>query len=463
MLFFDFFKEPAIIEPIKDEAEVKQKYKHFRWRMFYSCFIGYVVFHFIKKNLAVAMPELSTDLGYSNTELGILGASLYLTYGIGKFINGILSDSSDVRKFMPTALFLSALANLGFLASTKFITPGEFTFFGLPSATVLLWVLAFFWGANGWFQSGGFPPIAKTLSYWYCNPERGRVWAMWSTSHQFGVMIAVYLSGFCINKMGWEGAFIVPSILSIICAIWLYDRLRDRPQSLGLPDIEVYKKTISEDCPVEEDNRSYFQIYKESILCNKIMWLLAISYVFVYVIRYGTEDWFVKYLVEDKGNTLTLATSKLSVLAGAGIVGVMAAGTISDTVFGGKRAPVNVLYLVGVALSILGICFAPANMHWLDFVCAAAIGFFTGGPQMLIGGLCAIEASSKKVASAATGFTGVFGYVGAVLSSMVTGIVIDKCGWNGAIAFWVGSAIVCILICLILLKNEYSRKSCCKK
>ena len=98
-------------------------------------------------------------------------------------------------------------------------------------------------------------------------------------------------------------------------------------------------------------------------------------------------------------------------------------------------------------------------MHWLDFVCAAAIGFFTGGPQMLIGGLCAIEASSKKVASAATGFTGVFGYVGAVLSSMVTGIVIDKCGWNGAIAFWVSSAIICILICLILLKNEYSRKA----
>ena len=187
--------------------------------------------------------------------------------------------------------------------------------------------------------------------------------------------------------------------------------------------------------------------------------LLALSYIFVYVIRYGTEDWFVKYLVEFKNNTDLLASSKLSVLAGAGIFGVMAAGTISDTLFKGKRAPVNIIYLVGVVLSILGLCFAPAHMHWLDFVCAAAIGFFTGGPQMLIGGLCAIEASSKKVASAATGFTGVFGYVGAVISSVGTGVVVDKLGWNGAIGFWVSSAIMCILICLILLKKEYAKKA----
>ncbi len=459
MLFLDFFKEPPYAEPIKDEAEIKKTYRHFRWRMFYSCFIGYIVFHFVKKNLAVAMPNLAEALGVTNTELGVLGASLYLTYGIGKFVNGILSDSSDVRKFLPTALFMSAVANLCFLVSAVSITPGKYTFFGLPSSTILLWLLVFFWGANGWFQSGGFPPIAKTLSYWYGNAERGRVWALWSTSHQFGIMLSTLLASFAISKFGWQGAFFVPSVLSILCAIWLYNRLRDRPQTIGLPDIEKYKGTTLSNCEEETDNRSYFQVYKESILCNKIMWLLAISYVFVYVIRYGTEDWLVKYLIEDKGNTLTMASSKLSVLAGSGILGVLASGTISDTVFGGKRAPVNIIYLTGVVISILGLYFAPQSMHWLDFVFAAAIGFFTGGPQMLIGGLCAIEASSKKVASAATGFTGVFGYLGAVMSSMGTGIVADKMGWSGAVGFWVISAIICILICIVLLKNEYSRKA----
>ncbi len=453
------FAEPAFAEPIKDETEIKSTYKHYRWRIFYACFIGYIVFHFVKKNLAVAMPDMAQDLGYTNTELGLLGSALYLTYGFGKFVNGIISDTSDVRKFMPTALLLSAIANLCFLASAIFITPGQATFFGLPSAAVLLWLLVFFWGANGWFQSGGFPPIAKSLANWYSNPERGRIWALWSTSHQFGIMVSVLLSSWSIQHFGWKGAFLIPSILCVITSFWLYNRLRDKPESIGLPNIEIYKGSVSAECAeAEEDNRSYFQVYKESILCNKIMWLLAISYVFVYVIRYGTEDWLVKYLVEDKGNSLAMASTKLSVLAGCGIAGVLASGTISDTVFKGKRAPVNIIYLLGVVGSILGLALTPNTMNWLDFVFAGAIGFFTGGPQMLIGGLCAIEASSKKVASAATGFTGVFGYLGAVISSMGTGYVVDKMGWNGAVGFWVASAVICIAICIILLKNEYSRK-----
>ena len=78
---------------------------------------------------------------------------------------------------------------------------------------------------------------------------------------------------------------------------------------------------------------------------------------------------------------------------------------------------------------------------------------------MMIGGLCAVESSSKKVASAATGFTGTFGYIGAVLSSTGTGFMVDKFGWNGAIAFWMLSAIICIIICSILFVNERRAKA----
>ncbi len=45
------------------------------------------------------------EFHYSATELGLLGSSLYLTYGIGKFVTVFLADGSDVRKFFPTALF----------------------------------------------------------------------------------------------------------------------------------------------------------------------------------------------------------------------------------------------------------------------------------------------------------------------------------------------------------------------
>ena len=399
-------------------------------------------------------------LHLSNTELGLLGSSLYVTYGIGKFINGVLADKANVRTFLPTALILSAICNLCFVLSSIFVTPGHISFFGLPSGTILLWLLCFFWGANGWFQSCGFPPVAKSLSYWFSNSERGTKWSLWSTSHQIGVFAAVMLSGFAIDKFGWMAAFYIPAVICIITGIWLFNRLRDKPQTIGLPDVEKFRNEPEAKAEEDEenDNRSYFQIFKEHIICNPVIWMLAIAYIFVYIIRFGTEDWLVKYLVEVKHNPLPLASSKLSSLALIGAGGAICAGVISDRIFKGNRTPINIIFLVCLIFSLLAFVANPAENNIMDFVYAAMIGVFTAGPQMLIGGLCAVESSSKKVASASIGFTGVFGYVGAALSSGGTGFMVDKFGWNGAIAFWLVSTAICVGICVILLIYEKQQK-----
>lgn len=454
----EFLKEPPTKEVTGSEEEVQKSYAHWRLRMFYSCFIGYTVFYLCKKNIAVALPGLSHDLGYTNTELGLLGSSLYLTYAIGKFINGVIADSSDVRKFMPTALILSAVANLCLLISSLLITPGHVSFFGLPSSTVLLWLLAFFWGANGWFQSAGFPAVAKSLTYWFSNSERGTKWSLWSCSHQVGTFLSVIVSGFLVAHYGWKMAFLAPSLLAIVVGLWLFNRLRDKPQSLGLPCVEKFRNEPIKETGEETDNRTYGQIFKENILCNKTIWLLAIAYIFVYVIRFGAEDWMVKYLTEAKKNSMELATLKLGFLPLFGIAGTILAGVISDKLFKGQRAPVNLIYLAGVAISLILLKFNTISN--LDFVLIGMVGAFTYGPQMMIGGLCAVESSSKKVASAATGFTGTFGYIGAILSATGTGIVLDKFHWDGAIWYWVASALICIVICTVLFVDE--RKSCRK-
>lgn len=459
--FIEFFKEPPAKPVTMNQEEVKKTYTHYRWRIFYSSFIAYVVFHICRKNIAVALPSMGKALNLSNTELGLLGSTLYVTYGIGKFVNGVIADKANVRTFLPTALILSAICNLCFVLSAVFITPGHVSFFGLPSATVLLWVMAFFWGANGWFQSCGFPPVAKSLSYWFSNSERGTKWSLWSTSHQIGVLAAVMVSGFAIDKFGWKAAFYIPAVICIITGLWLYDRLRDKPQSLGLPDVEKYREepvACNSDTEEEKDNRSYFQIFKEHIIFNPVIWMLAIAYIFVYIIRFGTEDWLVKYLVEVKGNSLTLASSKLSSLALIGAFGAILAGVISDKVYKGNRTPINIIFLICLIMSLLAFAQNPADNNFMDFVFAAMIGMFTAGPQMLIGGLCAVESSSKKVASASIGFTGIFGYVGAALSSGGTGFMVDKFGWNGAIAFWLVSTMICIVICTVLLIYEKVKK-----
>ena len=457
-----FFAEPPAAEPIQDKEKVASMYKHWRWRIFYSSFIAYVVFHLCRKNIAVALPAMGKALSLSNTQLGILGSTLYVTYGIGKFVNGVIADKSNVRTFLPTALILSAICNFCFVLSAIFVTPGHISFFGLPSATVLLWLLSFFWGANGWFQSCGFPPVAKSLSYWFSNSERGTKWSIWSTSHQIGVFASVALSGLVIDRFGWMAAFYVPAVICLITGVWLFNRLRDKPQSLGLPDIEKYNnEPVKEAEKDEQADVSYVQIFKKHILCNPIIWMLAIAYTFVYIIRFGTEDWLVKYLVEVKNNTLPIASAKLSTLALVGSAGAIMAGVISDKLCKGNRTPVNIAFLCLLILSLFLFATNPTGkplFEVLDYVYAAMIGVFTAGPQMLIGGLCAVESSSKRVASASIGFTGIFGYVGAALSASGTGFFVDKFGWNGAISFWMIATVICVVICTILFVFEKIRK-----
>jgi OPA family sugar phosphate sensor protein UhpC-like MFS transporter len=190
--------------------------------------------------------------------------------------------------------------------------------------------------------------------------------------------------------------------------------------------------------------------------------MLAIAYTFVYIIRFGTEDWLVKYLVEVKHNTLPIASAKLSTLALVGSAGAIMAGVISGKLCKGNRTPVNIVFLILLVASLYAFAINPANnvfLEILDYVFAALIGVFTAGPQMLIGGLCAVESSSKKVASATIGFAGIFGYIGAALSAGGTGVVVDKFGWNGAIAFWMISTAICVVICFILFFYEKWRKN----
>ena len=448
-----FLKEPPVQPEIQDVDKVKSMYSHWRLRIFYACFIGYTIFYLCKKNIAVALPGISNEFGYSMTELGILGSSLYLTYGIGKFVNGVLADGSDVRKFLPLALIMTALANIAFA-----LTPSVVSIFGLDpqvSAVVLLWALTFLWGVSGWFQSAGFPAVAKSLTYWYSNSERGTKWSLWSCSHQTGTFLSFIIAGHIASHWGWRAAFLVPGVLALITAAWLYERLRDRPQSLGLPDIEVYNNepAAKKVDKTEEDSMTYVQIFKKHILCNKTIWMLAIAYIFVYIIRFGAEDWMIMYLTKAKTDIdLADATNMIASLPLVGICGTVCAGLISDKIFKGKRAPVNLIYLIGVVAMLLALKFNTINS--LNYVIIGLLGAFTYGPQMMIGGLCAVESSSKKVASAATGFTGTFGYIGAVFSATGTGFMVDKFGWNGAIAFWLASAVICITICTILFVDE---------
>lgn len=118
-LWTKIFQPPCHIKEISDPELVKKQYKYWRMRIFYSMFLGYVFFYFTRKSFTFAMPTLIADLGFDKAQLGIIGSTLYITYGISKFVSGVMSDQSNPRYFMAIGLIITGISNIFFgLSST---------------------------------------------------------------------------------------------------------------------------------------------------------------------------------------------------------------------------------------------------------------------------------------------------------------------------------------------------------
>lgn len=434
---FKWLHPASFVKEIQDEKIVTSQYKYWRIRTFYGMYIGYAFYYFSRKSFTFAMPAM-LDNGFTLSELGILGTIFSIIYGFSKFLSGILGDRTNPRYFMSLGLILTGIWNICF---------------GLSSMWTLL---ALFWGLNAWFQGWGWPGCAKLLTYWYAQSERGTWWSLWNTSHNVGGALIPLLSALCIYCYGWRFAMFIPGSICILIGIFLMNRLRDIPQSLGLPPIEIFRK---EPCPSAVKNSaktslSIRETLLKYILSNKYIWTIAFAYFFIYIIRAGFNDWCMVYLIKLKNYSHIQAAACIVCFEIGGFLGSLFAGWSSDKIFDGKRNPVNVLFTLGATIMLFGMHWNWINFPLLDGAIIFLIGFFIFGPQMLIG-IVATEFTHKKAAAASSGFAGCFAYLGAAVAGGPLGSLISIWGWDGFFALLCG----CGIVALVLMAPLWSIKT----
>ena len=101
-------------QPLSDEAQIKRLYRNWRIKMFFGMYFGYALFYFTRKNLDYVKPAISENFGLDVVQLGYIGTTIYLTYGVGKFLSGVMADRCNIRGVMALGLFVSSLLNLAF-------------------------------------------------------------------------------------------------------------------------------------------------------------------------------------------------------------------------------------------------------------------------------------------------------------------------------------------------------------
>lgn len=428
---------PAPHAPPLPADRVDATYRRERRLVFAGIFAGYAGYYLLRKNIALANPELvKAGLGFAKSDLGLVMGALSLTYGLSKFLMATVSDRCHPKWFLAAGLLLTLAVNL---------------LFGLWPAVTTHFALAFaLMAVNGWVQGMGWPPCGRVMVHWFSLRERGTWMAAWNVAHNVGAMLVGPLAVLGAVWMApGRAAFVMPSIVAAAILLFVLVSVRDTPQSRGLPPVEAWRDDPPDpaaDVADRERELTTREILFDHVLRSRALWIIAFANVFVYFVRYGVLDWAPTYLQEVKGFCFDKSGYAFALYELAGIPGTLLCGYLSDRLFGGRRGPAGVLFMAGVAAATLVYWFNPPGRPWVDFAALFAIGFLIYGPVMLIG-VQALDLVPKKAAGTAAGFTGLFGYLGGALAANAAmGFFVERFGWDGGFALLTGSCFVAIAL-----------------
>ena len=441
MNILKYFSISSPSRRITDEAEIEARYKRLRWQIFLSATLGYGLFYVCRLSLNVIKKPLVDAGVVSETELGIIGSGLFITYAVGKFTNGFLADRANVRRFMSAGLLVTALINLALGFGVGF------------GAFVALWAL------NGWVQSMGAAPCVVALSRWFSDKDRGSVYGFWSSSHNIGEAITFIATAAIVSAAGWQWGFRGAALLGLLGFMIVALFMRDTPQSCGLPP-------VSDDAAGNTADREEISRMQKAVLRNPAIWMLALGSAFMYISRYAVNSWGVFFLEANKGYTTLEASSIISVSSVCGIIGTILSGWVSDRFFGGRR---NLPALIFGLMNVAGLCLfllvdGPAA---IDIAAMIIFGIAIGALICYLGGLMAIDIASKKASGAALGVVGVASYIGAAIQDFVSGLMIGSgrsgsageavYDFSGITIFWISAAVISVM-CVLTVWNAKAKE-----
>ena len=409
MSLFSFYR---ISKPSKDtvpQEQVESTYKSLRSRTFWGATIAYSLYYVCRMSINVVKQPLIDEGVLTAGELGLIGSALLFVYAVGKFLNGFIADYCNIRRFMATGLFISALANL---------ILGVLGLFKLP-AFLIFAVFALLWGINGWVQSMGSAPGVISLSRWFPQSKRGSYYSLFSTSPYIGEFISYNVLALVVGWLGWQSGFIVAAVAGLIGTALIMFFVSDTPESKGLPSVQV----LSGEDVTAKDKQPTKELQK-MILKHPGIWVIAISSAFIYITKYAIAGWGVLYLQKQHAFSLEEASQVIAFSAIFGILGTVLAGWLSDRVFKGDRAKPAVLSGILSSLSLFLFLFVGGGFL-MNIFYVSLFSLSVGVLYCIVAGLMAVDIVPRKATGAALGVVGISSYIAAGLQDITSGYLIQ--------------------------------------
>ena len=323
--------------------------KSYKWELLALLSAAFFFHQADRAIFGVVLSSIKGELGLTDSQLGLVGTSLFATLAVMVPIAGILGDRLS-RKWIITCSLL-------FWSAATAVT---------GAARGLFSLILFRSVATGSGESF-YAPSAYSLVAAYHRKTRSLALSIHQAALYIGVMSSGFLAGWVAENWGWRSAFYVFGAVGVLLGVVFVFRLRDAPQAEGRLEIEGEEKPT-----VGEALRVLARTPSASLLTAGFCAIVFVNNAYVV--------WAPAFVQHKFNLTLTQAGGGAMFYHHAAAFGaIMVGGFITDRMV--PSCPSFRLRLQGLAL-LLG---APM-IYWLGmtgdlcttWVAMASFGFFRG-------------------------------------------------------------------------------------
>lgn len=380
-------------------------------------FVGllYTSFYMCRYNLSIANKSISDEFGFTKADMGKIITTALIAYACGQIVNGLLTDRLGGKRAMLIGAAGTIVMNVLF---------GVASFWGLLSLFIVIR------GIDGYMQAFGAPGMVKINAAWFRHNERGRfagIFGFMINLGRFGIFKIgpALLAGFMflgliqIPPLHWRWLFWIPAGIAIVIGTCMAFIVKDTPEEVNFPPANPEEEVGG------QVQTSVVDVLK-TIVTNPVIWIIALAYACTGSVRQGIDQWFPRFMQEVHHVDFQSAQFQFLgfLIPFVASVGSLASGYISDTVFGGRRAPVAAgLYLLETIIILAAAQFHSVNAAIFFLV---LISLTANATHSILGTAAAMDIGGAKMAGFASGLIDSFQYFGGSLAGLLLGHLLDK-------------------------------------
>lgn len=396
-----------------------------RWRICALMTVVSFVAYLLRTNMSVAGVPLSSDLGLSHVQLGVILSGFAWGYAIFQFPGGVLGDVVGARRALTVLVVLWGALNL----LVAFVPGGAA---GSATAVVLALVtLRFLMGAT---QAPLFPIIGGgTTGSWF--PASG--WALPNSLQNFGATFGAAAAGpliaWLMGRFGWRASFLLTAPAAVLCAAAWWWYVRDRPSEH--PEVNAAERSLI------EAGRSAGNLARvepgawRAVIRDRQVQLLTAGYFCVNCLFYFFFNWLFVYLIESRGFRLLEGGWYASLPWMAGAVGAVWGGWLCDRLWKRIGARRSCRYLGAAGALVAAVLLLAAARAPQPLVAVVLLSLCLAAEQFTdaVYWAAAIAVAGRR-ASAACGLMNTGGNLAGGVVALMVPFVVDRFGWPAALA-----------------------------